>query len=107
MDTFVKRLGGSQIADLMHGGMGFIQPKDKATTGLYEKVESTAVEAARRTFSVEFMNRLDKVVVFHPLSARSLTKCSRSNSGKYRSACWTRRFAPSSFESRAKAGSSS
>ena len=67
-----SNLGGSQIADLMHGGMGFIQPKDKATTGLYEKVESTAVEAARRKFSPEFMNRLDKVVVFHPLRQEQL-----------------------------------
>jgi ATP-dependent Clp protease ATP-binding subunit ClpA len=67
-----SNLGGSQIADLMHGGMGFIQPKDKATTGLYEKVESTAVEAARRKFSPEFMNRLDKVVVFHPLRKEQL-----------------------------------
>ena len=31
------------------------------------KVERTAQEAARRKFSPEFMNRLDKVVVFHPL----------------------------------------
>jgi ATP-dependent Clp protease ATP-binding subunit ClpB len=62
-----SNLGGSQIADLMHGGMGFIQPKDKATTGLQEKVQRTAVEAARRKFSPEFMNRLDRVVVFHPL----------------------------------------
>jgi ATP-dependent Clp protease ATP-binding subunit ClpB len=62
-----SNLGGSQIADLMHGGMGFIQPRDKPTTGLHEKVERTAVEAARRKFSPEFMNRLDKVVVFHPL----------------------------------------
>src|SRR5947208_930178 len=62
-----SNLGGSQIADLMHGGMGFIQPKDKETTGLHEKVQRTAVEAARRKFSPEFMNRLDKVVVFHPL----------------------------------------
>jgi ATP-dependent Clp protease ATP-binding subunit ClpA len=30
-------------------------------------VERTAVEAARRKFSPEFMNRLDSVVVFHPL----------------------------------------
>src|SRR6202051_616824 len=62
-----SNLGGSQIADLVHGGMGFIQPKDKATAGLHEKVERIAVEAARRKFSPEFMNRLDKVVVFHPL----------------------------------------
>jgi ATP-dependent Clp protease ATP-binding subunit ClpA len=67
-----SNLGGSQIADLMHGGMGFIQPKDQATTGLQEKVQRTAVEAARRKFSPEFMNRLDKVVVFHPLKRAEL-----------------------------------
>src|SRR5712672_4009544 len=67
-----SNLGGSQIADLMHGGMGFIQPKDKSATGLQEKVERTAVEAARRKFSPEFMNRLDKVVVFHPLKRDEL-----------------------------------
>src|ERR1700688_33536 len=67
-----SNLGGSQIADLMHGGMGFIQPKDKATTGLHEKVQRTAVEAARRKFSPEFMNRLDKVVVFDPLKREEL-----------------------------------
>src|ERR1700687_268530 len=67
-----SNLGGSQIADLMHGAMGFIQPKDKTTNGLHEKVERTAVEAARRKFSPEFMNRLDKVVVFHPLKRAEL-----------------------------------
>src|SRR5260221_2821615 len=67
-----SNLGSSQIADLMHGGMGFIQPNDKATTGLHEKVQRTAVEAARRKFSPEFMNRLDKVVVFHPLEREEL-----------------------------------
>ena len=67
-----SNLGGSQIADLMHGGMGFIQPKAKATTGLQEKVQRTAVEAARRKFSPEFMNRLDRVVVFHPLKRADL-----------------------------------
>ena len=67
-----SNLGSSQIADLMHGGMGFIQPNDKATTGLHEKVQRTAVEAARRKFSPEFMNRLDKVVVFHPLKREEL-----------------------------------
>jgi ATP-dependent Clp protease ATP-binding subunit ClpB len=69
---FTSNLGGSQVADLMHGGMGFIQQKDKATTGLQEKVRKTAVEAARRKFSPEFMNRLDKVVVFHPLEHAEL-----------------------------------
>src|SRR5467141_617000 len=67
-----SNLGGSQIAELMQGGMGFVQPTDKPVTGLDEKVERTAVEAARRKFSPEFMNRLDKVVVFHPLRREQL-----------------------------------
>jgi ATP-dependent Clp protease ATP-binding subunit ClpB len=67
-----SNLGGGEITELMQGGMGFIQPKDKPVTGLDEKVERTAVEAARRKFSPEFMNRLDKVVVFHPLHREQL-----------------------------------
>jgi ATP-dependent Clp protease ATP-binding subunit ClpA len=72
MIFLTSNLGGGQIADLMQGGMGFVQPDDKPTTGLHEKVERTAVEAARRKFSPEFMNRLDKVVVFHPLERAEL-----------------------------------
>jgi ATP-dependent Clp protease ATP-binding subunit ClpA len=67
-----SNLGGVDIAELMQGGMGFVQPSDKPITGLDEKVERTAVEAARRKFSPEFMNRLDKVVVFHPLQREQL-----------------------------------
>jgi ATP-dependent Clp protease ATP-binding subunit ClpB len=67
-----SNLGSGEITDLMEGGMGFIQPKDKPANGLDEKVERTAVEAARRKFSPEFMNRLDKVVVFHPLRREQL-----------------------------------
>jgi ATP-dependent Clp protease ATP-binding subunit ClpB len=67
-----SNLGGGEITELMHGGMGFVQPADKPDTGLDQKVERTAVEAARRKFSPEFMNRLDKVVVFHPLRREQL-----------------------------------
>jgi ATP-dependent Clp protease ATP-binding subunit ClpA len=67
-----SNLGSSDIADLMQGGMGFVQPGDKPAVGLDQKVERTAVEAARRKFSPEFMNRLDKVVVFHPLKREQL-----------------------------------
>src|ERR1700722_18925364 len=72
MIFLTSNLGSGQIADLMQGGMGFIQPDDKPTPGLHEKVERTAVQAARRKFSPEFMNRLDKVVVFHPLKREEL-----------------------------------
>src|SRR5258708_4149150 len=67
-----SNLGGGEITELMTGGMGFIQAKDKPVTDLDQKVERTAVEAARRKFSPEFMNRLDSVVVFHPLRREEL-----------------------------------
>ncbi len=69
-----SNLGGAEISELMHGGMGFVQPEDKPMTGLDVKVARTAVEAARRNFSPEFMNRLDKVVVFHPLNREQLAE---------------------------------
>jgi len=67
-----SNLGGGEIAELMEGGIGFVQPKDKPASGIDQKVERTAVEAARRKFSPEFMNRLDKLVVFHPLRKEQL-----------------------------------
>ncbi|MGB6199375.1 MAG: hypothetical protein WBF35_07500, partial [Candidatus Acidiferrales bacterium] len=56
------------------GGMGFVQPTDKREERLDEKVERTAAAAATKKFSPEFMNRLDKVVVFHPLRLQELTQ---------------------------------
>src|SRR6202158_3729448 len=67
-----SNLGGGEITEMMNGGLGFIQPNDKPVAGLDKKVERTALEAARRKFSPEFMNRLDKVVVFHPLRREQL-----------------------------------
>jgi ATP-dependent Clp protease ATP-binding subunit ClpB len=67
-----SNLGGGEITELMMGGMGFSQPIHKATLRLDEKVERAAVEAARRNFSPEFINRLDKLVVFHPLRRAEL-----------------------------------
>jgi ATP-dependent Clp protease ATP-binding subunit ClpA len=67
-----SNLGGGEITEMMNGGLGFVQPKDKPVTGLEKKVERTAMEAARRKFSPEFMNRLDKIVVFHPLQREQL-----------------------------------
>src|SRR6202162_458847 len=67
-----SNLGGGEITELMEGGMGFVQPRDKAADRLDAKVERTAQEAAKKKFSPEFMNRLDKVVVFHPLQQEQL-----------------------------------
>src|SRR5262250_1850624 len=68
-----SNLGGGEITELMTGGMGFA-PQVPADTKprLDEKVEKTAAEAAKRKFAPEFMNRIDKTIVFHPLRSEQL-----------------------------------
>ena len=73
MIFMTSNLGGGEITELMTGGMGFaplVRPESQV--GLDEKVERTASEAAKRKFAPEFMNRIDKVVVFHPLRSQQL-----------------------------------
>src|SRR5258705_5788801 len=72
MIFLTSNLGGGEITELMTGGMGFVQPSDKTEDKLHQKVEKTAQGAAKKKFSPEFMNRLDKVVVFHPLREEQL-----------------------------------
>ena len=66
-----SNLGAREIAALVSKGMGFVEPSTKPA-GLDAKLERTAVEAARRRFSPEFINRLDRVVVFHQLQPEQL-----------------------------------
>jgi ATP-dependent Clp protease ATP-binding subunit ClpA len=73
MIFMTSNLGGGEITELMTGEIGFapaVSPDGKLR--LDEKVEKTASEAAKRKFSPEFMNRIDKVVVFHPLQRGDL-----------------------------------
>src|SRR5271154_886280 len=73
MIFMTSNLGGTEITELMTGGMGFapsVRPESKPR--LDEKVEKTASEAAKRKFAPEFMNRIDKTVVFHPLRSAQL-----------------------------------
>ncbi len=72
MIFLTSNLGGGEITELMTGGMGFVQPADRLEDKLDVKVERTAEAAAKKKFSPEFMNRLDKVVVFHPLRHEQL-----------------------------------
>jgi len=69
-----SNLGGGEITDLMGGGYGFVKAGETPHAELDQKVERTAIEAARRKFSPEFMNRLDKIVVFHPLQRTQLER---------------------------------
>ena len=69
-------LGASEMSALLRPGVGFsiIRPLDsvEVTGKVSEKVTRAGVEAARRRFSPEFMNRIDKTVVFNPLGKAEL-----------------------------------
>jgi ATP-dependent Clp protease ATP-binding subunit ClpA len=73
MIFMTSNLGGREITDLMAGKMGFAPALPAEThTRLDQKVERTASSAAKRKFAPEFMNRIDKVVVFNPLRREQL-----------------------------------
>jgi len=70
-----SNLGASEIARLMRGGIGFAPPqKDDEASLLEQKIHRVAVDAARRRFSPEFMNRIDKIAVFRSLNKADLEK---------------------------------
>jgi ATP-dependent Clp protease ATP-binding subunit ClpB len=73
MIFMTSNLGGREITEMMTGRIGFA-PAMLADTkpGLDEKVEKTASEAAKRKFAPEFINRIDKIVVFRPLRREQL-----------------------------------
>src|SRR5258706_959094 len=63
-----SNLGATEIGGLVEGGIGFTpQSQGKQLERLEKRVESTALDAARRRFSPEFLNRIDHMVVFRPL----------------------------------------
>jgi ATP-dependent Clp protease ATP-binding subunit ClpA len=73
-----SNLGASEMSALMNPKMGFYAAASKQTGGvddkLNAKVTRSGVDAARRKFTPEFMNRLDKVVVFKALGDAELKK---------------------------------
>src|SRR5438094_4754364 len=62
-----SNLGAGEMSRLVEGGFGFAPKPNAVHDSLDEKIDRTAIEAARRKFSPEFMNRIDKVVVFKTL----------------------------------------
>src|SRR6266446_9363189 len=72
-----SNLGAREMSGLMSAGIGFAgaQRANSASDGdsnIDEKIYRTAVQAASRNFAPEFMNRIDKVVVFHSLNEQHL-----------------------------------
>ena len=70
-----SNLGAREMSDMISGGIGFAPTKTdqiKADNEIDTKIYRTALEAAKRKFSPEFMNRIDKVVVFRTLKEHHL-----------------------------------
>jgi len=70
--VMTSNLGASEMGNLVDGGLGFAQKPKLVDSSLDDKIDRTAVEAARRKFSPEFMNRIDKAVVFKTLRPEHL-----------------------------------
>jgi ATP-dependent Clp protease ATP-binding subunit ClpB len=64
MIFMTSNLGSASMAKQAEGGMGFGMGAGRTSN---KQLASAAIEAARRNFSPEFMNRLDDTIVFHTL----------------------------------------
>jgi len=74
MIFMTSNLGASQINGLFTEALGFApSPGTLMPSDVDQKVYNVAMESARKRFSPEFINRIDKVVVF-----RHLTQCEMS-----------------------------
>jgi ATP-dependent Clp protease ATP-binding subunit ClpB len=67
-----SNLGSHEMSKLMSGGLGYNSGAREDGEELDQKIYRTAMEAARRKFSPEFMNRIDKVIVFRTLKREHL-----------------------------------
>jgi len=81
MIFMTSNLGASEMSALMSPRLGFhaAVARENAANGTVDenmgtKLARSGVEAARRKFTPEFMNRLDKIVTFQPLGSDQLKK---------------------------------
>jgi len=81
MIFMTSNLGASEMSSMLAPKLGFNVGEQQARTAAGEYDEATSskiarsgVEAARRKFTPEFMNRLDKIVTFQPLGTEQLRK---------------------------------
>jgi ATP-dependent Clp protease ATP-binding subunit ClpA len=78
MIFMTSNLGAAQMSSMLQPRIGFAKFENRsnatveANGKLSDKTNRVAIEAARRKFAPEFMNRIDKVVVFRPLGSAQL-----------------------------------
>jgi ATP-dependent Clp protease ATP-binding subunit ClpA len=67
-------LGAAEMNDVLKPRLGFDTATRTIDAAVNGKMARSAVEAARRKFTPEFINRLDKIVVFAPLEQNELRR---------------------------------
>jgi len=72
MIFMTSNLGSAEVNKLMTGSLGFSSGPLENDDALDQKIYRVASEAAKRKFSPEFMNRIDKVIVFRSLKDEHL-----------------------------------
>ncbi len=74
MIFMTSNLGAAEMDSLLRPRLGFAPAAGAAEPDgrLSQKISQTGCEAARRKFTPEFINRLDKIVVFNPLGEAEL-----------------------------------
>ncbi len=73
-----SNLGAKEMSSIMSPGLGFGTAPGASVQACSEdvtkRIKRAAIEAARRKFTPEFINRLDKMIVFHPLGEDDLRR---------------------------------
>ncbi len=69
-----SNLGAGEMSTIMTPRLGFMNRPPAEGERLWEKISTAGLDAARKKFTPEFMNRLDKVVVFRPLGDPELRR---------------------------------
>jgi ATP-dependent Clp protease ATP-binding subunit ClpB len=81
MIFMTSNLGAAEMGQILRPNLGFAaseveksRREGKVDLQLTDKITHAGIEAARRKFTPEFMNRIDKTVVFRPLGEPELRK---------------------------------
>jgi ATP-dependent Clp protease ATP-binding subunit ClpB len=81
MIFMTSNLGAAEMNSMLRPNLGFasMETEHQHARGVIDQklsnqMSRAGIEAARRKFTPEFMNRIDKTVVFHPLGAGELRR---------------------------------
>ena len=81
MIFLTSNLGAAEMSKIITPRLGFALPVERTTSietvideAMTGKLSRSGVEAARKRFTPEFMNRLDQIVTFRPLGSEQLRK---------------------------------